>query len=293
MHRTALRGWLAVSMAALLGGCAVGVHDVPREMRSWNKPFPAFRVAGNLYYVGTSQMAIFLFATPQGLILLDSGFEAKVPQLRHSVESLGFRFEDIKILLASHAHIDHVQGHAVIRSMTHARVLASEADAPVIATGGTGDWAYGSRYQWVPCPVDEIVNDGQAVTLGGTTLLAHLTPGHSKGATTWTTTVEEDGHQLAVVFFPSGNVPPGAHLVNNPDFPDVAAAFAHSFATWRSLPCDLFLGAHGSFFDLQAKWKRLAAGTGPNPFIDPAGYRRAIDEAEKNFRAAFKSQGGG
>jgi metallo-beta-lactamase class B len=290
MQKAALAAWLAVSTATFAG--CVGVHDVPWEMRSWNRPFQPFRVAGNIYYVGTNRMAIFLLATRAGLILLDTGFESKVPELRRNVEALGFRFADIKLVLASHAHIDHVQGHAVIRSMTHARTVASAPDAPVIETGGKGDWAYGTRYRWVPCPVDQIVADGQSVSLGGVTLVAHLTPGHSKGATTWTTTVEEDGQRLAVVFFPSGNVPPGARLVDNPDFPDLTAAFMGSFATWRSLPCDLFLGAHGEFFDLERKWKRLRAGARPNPFIDPAGYRKAIDDAETNFRNALAAQGG-
>jgi metallo-beta-lactamase class B len=291
MNKAALiRTWLAVS-AALSVAC-IGVHDVPYAMRTWNDPFEPFKVAGNIYYVGTNRMAIFLIATPAGLILMDSGFESNVPQLRRNVETLGFRFQDIKILLASHGHIDHVQGHEVVRRLTGAKVLASAEDAPVIATGGKGDWAYGNAYKWVPCPVDGIIKDGEGVTLGGVTLVAHLTPGHTKGATTWTTTVEEDGQRLAVVFFPSGNVPPGAHLLKNPEYPQAVADFEHSFATWRSLPCDLFLGAHGSFFDLAAKWKRLKAGARPNPFVDPDGYKKAIDDVEKKFNAVLASQGG-
>jgi metallo-beta-lactamase class B len=282
--------WLVVSAGLAVSAC-VGVHDVPWEMKSWNGRFEPFRVAGNVYFVGTNRMAPFLVATAQGHILIDSGFEANVPELRRSVEGLGFRFADIKILLASHAHIDHVQGHQLVRRMTGARVLASAADAPVIASGGQGDWAYGTTYAWVPCPVDGIVEDGAAVSLGGTTLIAHLTPGHTKGATTWTTTVDEDGHKLAVVFFPSANVPPSARLVKNPQYPQAVSDFEHSFATWRSLPCDLFLGSHGEFFDLQAKWKRLHRSAQPNPFVDPDGYRRAIDDAEKRFRAIVASQG--
>src|SRR5262249_19707763 len=152
-----------------------------------------FRVAGNVHFVGTGHMGIFLITTPGGHILLDSGFEANVPSLQRSVETLGFRIADIKILLASHAHIDHVQGHALVRRLTGARVLASAQDAPVIATGGKGEWAYGDRYAWAPCPVDGIVADGDRVELGGTVLVARLTPGHSKGATTWTTTVDDGG----------------------------------------------------------------------------------------------------
>jgi metallo-beta-lactamase class B len=177
-----------------------------------------------------------------------------------------------------------------VRQLTGAHVLASAEDAPVISTGGQGDWAYGTAYAWVPCPVDGIVKDGDRVVLGDTALVAHLTPGHTKGATTWTTIVEDDGRPLQVVFFPSGNVPPGAKLVDNPAYPGVVAAFEHSFAVWRSLPCDVFLGAHGEFFDLQHKWKRLQAGEQPNPFIDPAGYQKAIADADEKFHRVLKSQ---
>jgi metallo-beta-lactamase class B len=293
---TKARGAVLLSILAWfawapLVGC-VGVHDVPNNMKTWNEPVEPFRVAGNIYYVGTNQMAIFLFATPAGLILLDSGFESKVPLLRRNVETLGFRFGDIKILLASHAHIDHIQGHALVRRTTGARVLVSAEDAPVIATGGKGDWAYGTAYAWVPCPVDGIITDGEAVSLGGTTLVAHLTPGHTKGATTWTTTADDDGQQRAVVFYPSGNVPTGARLVDNPDFPDVARAFERSFAIWRAMPCEIFLGSHGSFFDLEKKRRRLEAAPRPNPFVDPAGYQRTIHDAETKFRDLLSSQSG-
>jgi metallo-beta-lactamase class B len=247
-------------------------------------------VAGNIYYVGTNEISLFLIATPAGHILIDSGFEAKVPELRQRIESLGLHFGDIKILLASHAHIDHVQGHALVRRLTGARVLASREDAAVIASGGRGEWAYKDAFSWTPCPVDEIVVDGARVELGGTSLIAHLTPGHTRGATTWTTVVRDGDRPLAVVFFPSATVPPGARLVDNPDYPDVVAAYRSSFAIWRGLPCDIFLGAHTSFFGMQAKAKRLNAGRRPNPFIDPAGYAEAIATFETKFNAAVQSQ---
>ncbi len=288
-----LRGLVTlVGMACLLlaGLSCAANRGVPASMLGWNQAVPPFRVAGNIYYVGTNEMALFLIATPAGHILLDSGFEAKVPQLRHSVEALGFRFGDVKILLASHAHIDHVQGHALVRRLTGARVLASKEDAGVIATGGRGDWAYREMFSWTPCPVDGIVEDGARVDLGGTELVAHLTPGHTRGATTWTMTVHEGGRALAVVFFPSATVPPGARMVDNPDYPGVIAAYESSFAIWRRLPCDVFLGAHASFFGLQAKAKRLRAGEQPNPFIDPAGYQKSIAEFETRFHAVVESQ---
>ena len=281
---------MALAISALSLACATGPRDVPLMMRGWNEPFEPFRIAGNIHYVGTNIMAIFLLTTPEGHILIDSGFDANVPQLRKNVEALGFRFQDIKILVASHAHIDHVQGHAQVRALTGARVVVSEADAPTVTTGGQHEWAYGELFAWPPCPVDQLVKDGDQVSLGGTTLTAHLTPGHSRGATTWTTTVEDQGQRLAVVFFPGSNVPPGAHVTNNPAYPDAVAAFEQSFRTWKSLPCDLFLGAHGEFFDLKGKWKRWKTGAQPNPFVDPAGYQEAIAQAEKKFRAQLEKE---
>lgn len=268
--------------AVTAGGCA-NQTGVPREMRSWNRPFTPFRVIGNIYYVGSSGIAQFLIVTPQGHILLDSGFEASVPRLADNVRALGFRFEDVKLLLASHAHIDHVQGHALVRRMTGAQVIASGPDAPVIASGGKGEPVFDGIYSWEPCPVDRVVADGDRVTLGGTTLVAHLTPGHTRGATTWTMEVSDGGRTLAVVFFPSANVNQGVHLVGNTRYPEIATDFQHSFAVWKSLPCDVPLGAHGAFFDMEAKYDRLKSGATPNPFIDPAGYRKLVADAEQRF----------
>jgi metallo-beta-lactamase class B len=280
---------LLVLTAALLAACAP--KGVPLEFSTWIEPFPPFRVAGNVHFVGTRNLGIFLVTTPAGHVLFDSGFEANVPALRASIEKLGFRFADVKLLLASHAHIDHVQGHAEVRRLTGARVLASERDAPVIASGGRGEWAYGDRYAWPPCPVDGVVRDGERVSLGGTTLVAHLTPGHTRGATTWTTTVVEDGRPLEVVFFASGNVPIGTpRLAGNPAYPEAVADFERSFAAWKAMPCDVFLGAHGDFFDLRGKHRRLVRGERPSPFIDPDGFKRVVAEQEAKFRAVLESQ---
>jgi len=282
-------GLLALGITA--GACAAN-RGVPAAMVGWSDPVPPVRILGNVHFVGTTELGIFLITTPAGHILLDSGFEARVHELRQRVESLGFRFEDIKLLLASHAHIDHVQGHALVRRLTGARVVASRADAGVIASGGQGEWAYGSRFAWTPCPVDAIVEDGGQIELGGTTLTAHITPGHTRGATTWTMRTAETagGPPLAVVFFPSATVPPGARLVDNPDYPTVIADYRRSFARWRQMPCDVFLGAHTAFFGFEDKVKRLRAGARPNPFIDPAGFARALAGFEERFEAVVASQ---
>jgi len=290
---------VTVFTTALAASCAEQA-GVPYAMRSWNRDFPPFQVIGNIYYVGTSEMAEFLITTPAGHILLDSGFEASVPRLRDNVGKLGFRFEDIKILLASHAHIDHVQAHALVRRLTGAQVVVSAPDAPFIEAGGKGEPVFDGIYSWTPCPVDLVIEDGDTMVLGGTTLTAHFTPGHTRGATTWTMRMAADtpgtgGRPLDVVFFPSANVNSGVRLVGNTRYPEIAADFQRSFAVWKSLPCDVFLGAHGQFFGLRDKRARQeeeggAAAGAANPFIDPDGYRRLISEAEQRFTAQLRSE---
>jgi metallo-beta-lactamase class B len=289
MSRRADAAASAVILLLALGAGCASQAGVPREMRAWNHQYPPFHVIGNIYYVGSNAIAQFLVTTPDGHILIDSGFEASVPRLRANIESLGFRFADVKFLLTSHAHIDHVQAHALVRRATGATVVASAEDGRVVASGGKGEPVFDGVYAWTPCAVDRTVADGDTITLGGTTLVAHLTPGHTMGATTWTMRIVADGRPLDVVFFPSANVNPGVRLVGNARYPNIAADFERSFATWRALPCDVFLGVHGSFFDLDAKRARMSA-RGPNPFIDPDGYRKFIAEAEQRFRTQLASE---
>lgn len=259
-------------------------------MRAWNRPFAAYRIIGNIYYVGTNEIAQYLITTPEGNILLDSGFEASVPRLAANARALGFHFEDVKLLLTSHAHIDHVQGHAQVRRLTGATVVVSAPDAPVVASGGKGEPVFDGVYSWTPCPVDRIVGDGERVTLGGTTLVAHLTPGHTRGATTWTMELPAAGRTLSVVFFPSANVNQGVRLIGNARYPEIADDFRRSFAVWKSLPCDVPLGSHGYFYDMQAKRSRLRNSGGTNPFVDPEGYRRLVSEAEQRFQEQLAAQ---
>ena len=258
-------------------------------MRSWNRDYPPYKVIGNIYYVGSNAIAQFLITTPAGHILLDSGFEASVPRLRAGVESLGFRFADIKILLTSHAHIDHVQGHATVRRLTGARWWRR---SPTRASSPRAARARPSSTASTPGRPAPSIGPSSTATpsrSGDTTLVAHVTPGHTMGATTWTMRVVEDGRPLDVVFFPSANVNRGVRLVGNPRYPQIAEDFARSFATWRALPCDVFLGVHGDFYDMEPKRRRLERG-GPNPFIDPDGYRRFVAEAESRFRAQLASE---
>jgi metallo-beta-lactamase class B len=283
----ALRRWVLCLLIALVG-CA-SQAGVPYSMRAWNRSFEPYRVVGNIYYVGSSEIAQFLIVTSAGNILLDSGFEASVPRLRENIEALGFRYGDTKLLLTSHAHIDHVQAHALVRQQTGAQVVVSVADAPFVERGGKGEPVFDGVYSWTPSPVDRRVSDGEQVTLGETTLTAHLTPGHTPGATTWTMQVMDQGKPLNVVFFPSANVNPGVKLLGNARYPQIASDFADSFRVWKALPCDVFLADHGDFYDMRGKRLRQRAGA-PNPFIDPEGYQHFIREAEQRFQTQLDSE---
>jgi metallo-beta-lactamase class B len=280
-------GFFSAVLFALLTvtylGCAQWA-GVPGNMQQANRDFEPYQVIGNIYYVGSNDIALFLITTPQGHLLLDTGFEATVPRLRENIERLGFRYRDIKYILTSHAHIDHVQAHALVRRETGARVVVSAADAPFVERGGQGETVFDGVFSWTPSPVDRRVNDGDSVTLGDTTLVAHLTPGHTLGATTWTMQVRERETTLDVLFFPSANVNRGVRLVNNERYPGIARDFERSFSTWKALKCDVFLADHGEFYEMKDKFERLRRGEEPNPFIDPAGYQRYLARAETRFR---------
>lgn len=238
----------------------------------WTEPFPPFHIAGNLYYVGSKGLANYLVTTPQGNILINSDLEANVPMIQASIEKLGFKFKDTKILLISHAHWDHDAGSAMIKEMTGARYMVMDADVPVVESGGKTDFQYGnnptSLYQ--PTKVDRVLHDGDEVGLGGTVLVAHLTPGHTKGCTTWTMEVTERGKTYNVVILGSPNVNPGYKLVDNTAYPQIAEDYERMWRVLKSLPCDIFLGAHGNYFGLEEKYLLMKEG-GANPFVDPSG----------------------
>lgn len=258
--------------------------------RSWNQPVEPFRIAGNLYYVGASDITSFLITTPQGHILIDGGFVETVPLIRASVKKLGFRLEDVKFLLNNHAHYDHAAGLAELKKLTGAKLVVAEGDAPVLAAGGHGDFAFGDRFLFPPVQADRTIKDGDTVSLGGTTLTARVTPGHTRGCTTWTMKVKDGERTLDAVFAGSVSVNPGVTLAVNPRYPKIAEDYAHTFEVLKGLPCDLFLSSHGSFFDLLKKAERLRSGETPNPFIDPKGYRSYLARMEERFRTQLAEE---
>src|SRR5580693_8352 len=257
----------------------------------WTEPFPPFHIAGNLYYVGSKGLANYLVTTPQGNILINSDLEANVPMIQASIEKLGFKFSDTKILLISHAHFDHDGGSAKIKELTGAKYMVMDADVPVVESGGKLDFQYGNRPEFLyrPTKVDRVLHDGDEVKLGGTVLVAHLTPGHTKGCTTWTMQVNERGKTYNVVILGSPNVNPGYKLVNNAAYPQIAEDYERMWRVLKLLKCDIFLGAHGGYFDMEEKYARLKEGSA-NPFIDPDGYKKYVDEKEQEFRAELAKQ---
>jgi metallo-beta-lactamase class B len=262
-----------------------------QEAPDWTTPFPPHNVIGNIYYVGSQALASYLIVTPQGNILINSSLEKSVPLIRDSIEKLGFKFSDTKILLISHAHWDHCAGSATAKELTGAKYMVMDADVPEIEAGGKGNFQYGdnptSRYQ--PVKVDRVLHDGDEVRLGGTVLVAHLTPGHTKGTTTWTTKVMDGGKSYNVVIVGSPNVNAGYKLVNNALYPQIATDYEHMFRVLKSLPCDVFLGAHGNYYDMEAKYAKLKPGEA-NPFVDPEGYKSYVAEREQTFRAELAKQ---
>jgi metallo-beta-lactamase class B len=257
----------------------------------WTEPFPPFRIAGNLYYVGSKGLANYLITTPQGHILINSDLEASVPLIRASVEKLGFRFSDIRILLISHAHWDHDAGSAAIKTLTGAKYMVMDADVPVVESGGKADFQYGNQPAslYPPAKVDRVLHDGDQVKLGDAALVAHLTPGHTKGCTTWTMKVTETGKTYNVVIVGSPNVNEGYKLVRNSSYPEIASDYERTFRVLKSLPVDIFLGAHGSYFDLETKYGLLKERAAA-PFIDPAGYKAYVAERGAAFRTELARQ---
>jgi metallo-beta-lactamase class B len=268
---------LAAAATSLLG------QDAQRKTvpdPDWNKPFPPHRVIGNVYSVGTAELGTYLITTRDGHILINSDFESTVPSLRANIEKVGFKLTDIKIILGSHAHGDLMEADAMLKELTAAKVMAMEQDVPALRRLTPGG---------KPHPIDRVLKDGEEVALGGTTLKAHLTAGHTEGCTTWSLKAQEAGKSYNVVVVCSVGYNSGYVLWNNQRYPGIADDYRRSFKTLRALPCDVFLAAHPSFYDGESKYPKLGK-PGPNPYIDPAGYAAYIDLKERQFNEEFERQ---
>ena len=268
-------------------GCCLRAADKPE----WTTPIAPFQIADNLYYVGSEDLASYLVVTPEGDILINSSLQSSPALIQKSVTQLGFHFSDIKILLISHAHDDHDAGSAEVKRLTGARYMVMDSDVPVVESGGAKDFRY-PDHRYPAVKVDRVLHDGDEVRLGGAVLVAHKTAGHTRGCTTWTMRVTQAGKPRDVVIVGSWNVNSGYRLVDRPgrasSYPGIAADYKRTFAVLRELPCDIFLGAHGSLFDMLEKLQRAKAGAEQSVWDDPAGYKAALAEGQEAFAAKLE-----
>jgi len=282
---------LALSLLALSFGVALAAQNKP----DWTIPIAPFRIADGFYYVGSRDLASYLVVTSQGNILINSGLESSPTLIRSSIEQLGFKYTDTRILLISHAHWDHDAGSARVIQETGARYMVMDDDVPVVESGGALDFAYADS-PYPKAKVDRVLHDGDEVKLGDATLVAHKTPGHTRGCTTWTMKAKQNGRTLDVVIVGSWNVNTEYRLVAKPQhpasYPGIVADYRKTFALLKKLPCDLFLGAHGDYFNLLEKLARArkAGEAGESVWIDPEGYQAKVAEREQVFEATLHEQ---
>ncbi|WP_336808270.1 subclass B3 metallo-beta-lactamase [Fulvimonas yonginensis] len=279
-------------MAAVLAAAALTAwrSAIHHNRQVAFEPFP---IAGNLYYVGTPDVTAFLLTGPQGHVLIDGGYPESAAGIMANIARLGFRITDVKVLLNTHAHEDHAGGLAALQKASGAQLWISRGDARVVAAGGVGDPTLGPfrllaylGLTGYPAPrIDHRFDDGATVRLGPIELTAHATPGHTPGCTSWSFPVRDGARRWLAVDVCSLTVLPF-------DYPGRQAGFERSFRTLRSLPAELFLGSHASFFGMQRKLAQRAKATDPvAPFIDRAGYLRYVDRAEATFRRDVAKRG--
>jgi metallo-beta-lactamase class B len=280
--------WKIVSKAFSAERRDAGQEAIRETLQDRSLPFEPRRIIGNIYYVGTNLISSFLIVTPAGNILLDTGHIQMLPQVATNIEKLGFKLHDVKILLNSHAHFDHCGGFAEFKRRTSAHVVASMLDGELMMRGGKGDFFWGDDLAYEPIKPDRIISDGERVELGNVSLTAHLTPGHTKGCTSWSMPVNEDGKNYDVLFL-CGLTVSRYKLTNNDQYPNIVEDARNTLQKLRGMHADVMLASHGFYFDLEGKAARQKAGAS-NPFIDPGELDRHIAEMEKDFEEALKAQ---
>jgi len=249
---------------------------------SAQKIFPPLRIVGNLYYVGDNDLASYLVVTPRGNILINTGYEYSVPEIRSRIATLGFHFNDIKILLVTHAHSDHAAGEAEVKKLTGAKMYAMQEEVELLETGGKTDYLFGNSGWFPPVKVDRALKDGEKIELGGSTITAYLHPGHTKGSTSFAMEIAEAGKTYRVLIANLGNINDGTVLLHNPKYPKIVEDYAHTFQAQKELPCDIFLTSHAGQFGLLAKW-HPGDPYNPDRFVDPDGYARAVERSENRY----------
>lgn len=274
-------------VAVLVAAAVSSVVVLPSAQNAdWTRPFPAFRLIGNVYWVGTYDLSTYLITTPDGHILINTGLKETVPEIVKGVTALGFKVSDVKILTATHAHWDHVAGMAELKRLTNASMVVAEGDVDVLESGGKTDFRWGSdpAQHYEPVRVDRRLKPGERIALGGVSLTAHHHPGHTKGATSFTFDVSESGRTFRVGIVNMGSINPGVTLKGMPGYPAIGADYARTFAAQRALQLDVFLSSHASQFRMHTKYKPGDAYS-PTRFVDPDGYRTAVEGLEKAYQA--------
>jgi metallo-beta-lactamase class B len=273
---------VALTIALLAGAGVAQAADLPfaKERQEWNKPLKPFHAIGNIYYVGMEGVSAFLIKTSDGLILTDGGLPESAPFIEKNIQALGFKLSDVKILLNSHAHFDHSGGLAQLKKDTGAKFYASAGDAPFLESGHI-TFGPSEKIDTTPIRVDHVVKDGESISLGGTTLIAHVMPGHTKGCTTWTTSVQDGAVTRSVMFFCSISVA-GNPIHGSPAYPTIASDYKNSFARLAMMKTDIFFAPHGIQFGLDDKLAKLKPGA-PNPFVDPTELPRFLATARADF----------
>lgn len=270
-------------MVAALAVILAILPQATPAFRAWNDPIEPFRVAGPLHYVGPKDVTSLLVTTPAGHVLIDGGLEESAPIVIANIRKLGFRIEDVKILLSTHAHTDHAGGLARLKAASGARLYAGASDVDLLRRGGRGDFAFGDTLPFPAVEADVAMSDGQEVALGGIRFRAVATPGHTKGCTSWAFSIDDGGVARRVLMV-GGTTAPGYRLVDNAAYPGIAEDFEGTFRTLRSLQADIVFEGHGFAFDLEARRQ------GKRPFVDPGALKESVDRAEAAFRKALGEQ---
>jgi metallo-beta-lactamase class B len=271
--------------------CAQTVVPPPMSNEQWTRPYEPFRIAGNLYYVGTYDLACYLITTEQGNILINTGLAESVPLIRKNIESLGFKYGDIKILLTTQAHFDHVAGMADIRKSTGAKMMVHEGDVKVMTDGGKSDFLFGGSSSFVPVPVDRVLHDGDTVTLGKTKLIALAHPGHTQGATSFMIDVEDEKRKWSVLIVNIPSILPQTRLMGMPSYPDVGKDYANTLAALKKLKFDLWVASHASQFNLHDK-RKPGDPYRPEAFSDQPGYEASINTIQREYDKRLRQEKG-
>jgi metallo-beta-lactamase class B len=284
MLRKLLIVWFALGAVAFAQPQNAARQDAAPNDADWTRPFPPFRIIGNIYWVGSYDLSTYLITTPQGNILINTGVGDTAQQIKASVEKLGFKINDTKILTTTHGHFDHVAGMAALKKMTGAKLVISERDKDLLETGGKADFRWGNvaSAQFEPVKVDQTFKDGETIALGGTVLTAHLNAGHTKGATSFTLNVPEGGKTYRVVIANMGSINPGVKVSGMPGYPGITQDYANTFLAQKDMRVDVWLASHASQFRLHDKYK---PGDPYNPerFVDPTGFLTSVQKLEKTY----------